>query len=236
MKIDIHSHLLPGIDDGCKDINESLKALDEAKKAGIKNIICTPHINCYHLQDKEKISSLYSDLKKEATKREITLFLGNEVLLTNDMIDHLKQNMAFSLGDTKYLLVEFKRNENMPFENLLSLLDEVTDLGYQIILAHPEYYKNYRSIDKMYLLKEQGILLQLDATSVFRKYHSRQVVQFTKKLLKENLVDFIASDIHQTKERNYNNYLKAYRKISRKYGKNKTNRLFENNLVTKELS
>jgi len=59
VKTDIHSHLLPSIDDGCKDIDDSLKALDQAKKAGVRNIICTPHVNCYKKQDKEKIHELY---------------------------------------------------------------------------------------------------------------------------------------------------------------------------------
>lgn len=234
MKTDIHSHVLPSIDDGCKDIDDSLKALDQAKKAGVRNIICTPHVNCYKKQDKEKIHELYERLKIEANKRNINLFLGNEVLLTNDMIELLKQDMVFSLADTKYLLVEFKRNENRPFEDIVSLLDEVIDLGYKVILAHPEYYSNYRSISKMKILKQQGILLQMDATSILRKYHSRQVVHFTKKILKEKLIDFISSDIHQTEERNYKNYLRCYRKMKRRYGKKQVTKLFENDSIIEE--
>lgn len=231
MKIDIHSHILPTVDDGAKNIEESLTALKDAKNAGIQTIICTPHVNCYKRQEKEKIIQQFEFLREKAVSYGIHLFLGNEILLTSDMIEQIKLGNVFSLANTDYLLVEFKRNESMPFENVLSMLEELLDFGYKIILAHPEYYPSYRSINKMIQLKEQGVFLQIDATSILRKFHSKAVVQFTKKLIKENLADVVGSDIHQTNERNYRNYLRSYKKIKKKYGKKKAKQLFEDSPI-----
>lgn len=227
--IDIHSHIIYGVDDGAKKRQDSIKYLDEASKCGVKSIICTPHI-CHGRREKlEKIVNNFIDIKEYADSIGIDLKLGMEILITHETFDLLKNKHLRSLDGKKYVLVEFKRRENMDIDDIIYMMEEIMDLGYIPILAHPELYINYRNISYIKRIKESGILLQMDATSIFRKNSGRKVYKFSKKLLKERLIDFVASDTHCNKKRNYKYYKKAYKKISRKYGKRYADILFIEN-------
>ena len=168
-------------------------------------------------------------MKDAALKYGIELYLGTEIMLTFNTLELFKKNKMRSLNGSKYILVEVKRNEKMDVEDLIYSIEELKLLGYIPILAHPELYKYYRSIDTMKRIKEMGILLQMDCTSVLRKTSSKNVYKFSKKLLKEKLIDFVASDSHCTNKRNFKSYKKAYNKIKRKYGKIYANTLFKEN-------
>lgn len=227
--IDIHSHIIHCVDDGSRSLDESLIYLKQAKKVGIKKIICTPHISVCDIPRINQIKKNYLVLKDYAGKLGIQLYLGTEIMLTENTIDLFKKNKMRSLNGSKYILIEVKRNERMDVEDLIYLLEELKVLGYVPILAHPELYRYYGEINIIRRIKEMGILLQMNATSLCKKTSSKRIYKFSKKLLKENLIDFIASDTHCTKQRNYNSYEKAYKKIKRKYGKNYANILFREN-------
>lgn len=225
--IDIHCHIINNVDDGSNSLEQSLRELIIAKKMGMKNIICTSHI-CYGKDNKlSKIENNYNILKEYSKILGVNLYLGNEILYNNDIIELLKSKKIKSLNDSKYILIEFKRNENMNFEQLLNCLEELLDHGYKVILAHPELYLNYNKIEYMKKLKEEGILLQLDASSILRK--NKRIYKFSKKLLKNNLIDFVASDNHCNSKRNYYVFKKAYKKIKRKYKKDYVNKIFYEN-------
>lgn len=226
--IDIHSHLIFDVDDGSKSLEQSLKYLEEARKMGIKKIICTPHM-CHGFRQKAvKIVNNFKILKEEAKKYDIDLYLGNEIMMTNETVDLLKNKKITSLNRSKYLLVEFKRNENINIDNLIEMLEDLLDSGYMVILAHPELYINYRNLEYMKKIKESGIMLQMDATSILRGYSDIKTRNFSKKLLNNQLIDFIASDTHCTKTRNYTVFKKSYLKIKRK-NKEYAELLFETN-------
>lgn len=227
--IDIHSHIIHCVDDGSRSLDDSLIYLKQAKKAGIKKIICTPHISICDVSRINLIKKNYLILKEEAEALGIQLYLGTEIMLTENTIDLFKRNKMRSLNGSKYILIEVKRNERMDVEDLIYSLEEIKTLGYVPILAHPELYRYYREIGTIRRIKEMGILLQMNATSLFKKTSSKKVYKFSHKLLKEKLIDFVASDTHCTKQRNYNNYKKAYKKIRRKYGKNYASILFKEN-------
>lgn len=227
--IDIHSHIIYDVDDGADSKDDSIKYLDQAKKVGIDKIVCTPHIRKGTTEKIEKIIKNFLDIKTYAEKIGINIFLGTEIMITDDTAELLKKKRLRSINGSKYVLVEFKRDENRNIEDIIYLLEELTDIGYAPILAHPELYINYRKIKYMKKIRESGVLLQLDATSINKKITASRVYKFSKKLLKENLIDVVASDNHCTSRRNYLSFLKAYKIISRKYGKKYADIIFKEN-------
>lgn len=230
--IDIHCHLINGIDDGSSSLEQSLRQLIIASKIGLKNIICTSHI-CYGKNDKlKKIENNLNILKEYSKKLGIHLYLGNEILYNHSIIDLLKEGKISTLNGTNYILVEFRRSENMDFDNLLNLLEDLVDHGYMVILAHPELYPYYSKLKYMKRLKQEGILLQLDASSILKTRGNHKIYKFSKKLLKHRLIDFVASDNHCDKKRNYYIFKKAYKKIKRRYNKEYVNNIFYNNPKT----
>lgn len=231
--IDIHSHILFDVDDGSKDLKQSIEMLNNAKSIGLTNIICTPHINFKEIScKKDIINENMKVLSKEAKKLGINLYFGNEVLLTNETYDMILDKSIYTLNNTKYVLVEFKRTEKLDMKRVLSSLEDIIDIGYIPILAHPELYHNYRKLKYVKELKKKGILLQIDATSILKKGNKRRIYRFARKLLKKELVDFAASDSHGTIKRNYLTFNEAYEKAYKKYNKEYIHTIFyENPLV-----
>lgn len=227
--IDIHSHIIYGVDDGAKTKEESIKYLEEALKQGVHSIICTPHICQGNIDKIQKIKQNFLEIKEYATSIGINLYLGTEILMTGTTANLLKRKRLRSLDGKEYALVEFKRHENMDIDSLIYMLEELIDIGYIPILAHPELYINYRDISYIKKIRESGILLQLDATSICKKTATRKIYKFSKRLLREKLIDFVASDTHCNPKRNYIAYNKAYKTISKKYGKEYANVLFVEN-------
>ncbi len=227
--VDLHSHIIYGVDDGAKTKEESIAYLKEAAKYGIKNIVCTPHICRGNAEKIERIKRNFLDIREYAEKEGIKLYLGSEILMSEDTCQLLQEKRLRSLNGSKYVLVEFRRNENMDIDSLIYMLEEITDMGYVPVLAHPELYTNYRNIKYIRRIRESGVLLQLDATSIYKRTSNRSVYKFSKKLLKEKLIDLVASDTHCNKKRNYLTHSKAYKIISRKYGKKYANIIFVDN-------
>ena len=227
--IDIHSHIIFNVDDGSKSLEQSIKELKQIKKIGLEEVICTPHMKSGNIDKIMKIKENYSHLVEEANKLGIKLYLGNEIMYSEKMLRLLKNNRLLTLNNSKYILLEFRRNERMDISNVIATLDEVIEAGYKPILAHPELYINYRNIDDIIKIKETGTLLQMDATSIVKGKSDRKVYKFSKKLLKERLIDIVSSDAHCTKKRNHITYKKAYKKVARKYTKKYADILFKEN-------
>lgn len=227
--IDIHSHILHCVDDGSRSLESSILYLKQAQKIGIKKIICTPHMSTCNISRINTIKQNFLILREESSKLGIELYLGTEILITENTIQLFKENKMRSLDGSKYILVEVKRNEKTDIENIIYLLEELMDLGYIPILAHLELYSYYRDIDIARRLKESGILLQIDSTSLFKKTSNKKIYKFTSELLSARLVDFVASDTHCTIKRSYKSYKDAYKKIKRKYGLMYADMLFKSN-------
>ena len=227
--VDIHSHIIYDVDDGAKTIDDSIKTIELLDKLNIRKVICTPHICHGSSEHIIKIKDNYLKLKGIAKQKNIDLYLGTEILLTSETTNLLLKKRLRSLEGKKYVLVEFKRNEDMEEDKAISLLEDIIDIGYKPILAHPELYNNYRNIKFLNKLKERGILLQLDASSILRSKTPSKIYKFSKKLLKERMIDIVASDNHSNEKRNYNTYKKAYDVINKKFGDEYTELLFSIN-------
>lgn len=193
--IDIHSHILYDVDDGCKTLAESLELLKIAQKEGITHIICTPHYmhNGMYNKDYQETEELFNKFKQEVRESniEIDLSLGNEIFIHPEIDELVKNKKVHTLANTNYVLVEFPmdiyRNEYDEYLYNLSILD------YKIIIAHPERYlyvqENYKFC-KRWL--DEGYLIQINQNSI----HDKVLSKVTKKLLKKGFINFIASDAH----------------------------------------
>lgn len=215
---DIHSHIIYDVDDGSKDINESIALLKELKSIGFDNVIMTPHYiegTNYCSYNDEKLTKL-NILRDEAKKHniDINLSLGNEIFINDHIIDGIQTNKIYTLNNTKYLLFE------LPFHNqILGLADIVYEMkvqGYVPILAHPERYsyfqENYKLVDE---LKEEGLLFQCNYASILG-YYGKESEKLLKYMLKNKYVDYLGTDIHHI---NKTYAIDNFKKIDKKFNK-----------------
>ena len=215
---DTHCHILYGVDDGSVSIEESLELLKAMKEAGFDHIIMTPHYienTNYCSLNKEKLSKLET-LRNEVKKQhiDINLYLGNEIYISDHIPDSIKENKAYSLNGSKYLLFE------LPFHNhILNLMDIVHEMrvaGFVPIIAHPERYDyfqdNYKYVDS---LKEEGLLFQCNFSSIIGAYGHRSE-KAMKYMLKNGYVDYLGTDLHHLKR---GTVLEEFNKIKKKIKK-----------------
>ena len=199
---DIHSHLLFGIDDGCKDINESISLLKEAEKQGVTELMITPHYieeSKYNCNNEEK-QKLFDQLVEKGKEENINikLYLGNEVFINDNFLKLLKKKEIKTLNNSKYVLLEF------PFGNMLyntkDIIYELVVAGYVPILAHPERYRIFqRHPDHIEEYLRMGVLLQGNYKSLFGKY-GREAKKTLIYLLKKHQITFLGSDCHHEKD------------------------------------
>ena len=226
-KIDIHSHLLYGIDDGNKSFEEAIVTLNNIKNMNITDIICTPHFYEFEIYNNNKVVDNYNKLKSIFKKENINLHLGNEIFLTTDTLLFLKNKCVNTLSNTNYILIELGRKTRKDKYYIYQELDNLIDNGYNVILAHPELYENYRDIKFIKKIRELGVIIQMDAESIVnKKIYNKKIYKFSKKMLKRKLVDIVASDYHDNTNRSYDNFEKAYKYILRKYKYEYTNKIF----------
>ncbi len=200
--IDIHSHILYGVDDGAKNITESIEMLKDAKSQGVDAIIATPHYrHGMFAYPKEVIEKNFSRLKQEAEKIGIQLYLGTEQHVNSMTMEYIESGRCHTLADTLYVLMEYKYETN--FSYIKESVQEVLRNGFVPIVAHVERYACMEDIGNVEFLREIGAMIQINADAVIGKDGFR-AKGYTKKLLKRGLVDFVASDCHGIKERRSN--------------------------------
>ena len=224
--IDIHTHIIPYVDDGSKTTEDSLKILEEEIRQGVTDVICTPHFRRGMFEKSlEETEREFKIFKKEVEKAKlnINIYLGQEIYIhgMSSFGRYIDNNYIRPLNNTNFYLLEFSYFDEI----------DITEIAYNIhlskrkvIIAHIERY-TYLTIDDARELKNIGAYIQVNASSVLGK-HGFIIKRKVSKLLKEGLVDFIASDIHSNRV----NYLeKAKKYIDKKYGLEYSNKLFEEN-------
>lgn len=200
--IDIHSHILPGIDDGSQDFDASIQMLKQASADGIAQIILTPHNKpARHNADPLIIESLLAELRKRMEDEGIAIKLhgGNELYYRNGLAEEIMDGKALTLAGSNYVLTEFNPMEDYDYirYGVYSLIAE----GYHPILAHAERYSKINGkANRVEDLIEMGCYIQVNAGSVMGVL-GFQTKFFVRRLLKEQLVHFVATDAHDTKER-----------------------------------
>ena len=194
--IDIHSHLLPGIDDGAKSIEDTSEMLLKLKSIGFEKCITTPHsLPGVWENTKEGILTSFIQTKSELPKSisEMLHITASEYMMNETFHERIQTDELLTIKDN-LVLVEMSYL-NPPLA-LLDIIFELKLKGYQPILAHPERYFFYHQNQKMYkTLKELDVLFQLNLLSVVG-YYGSSVAIIADRLLKENLIDFVGSDVH----------------------------------------
>lgn len=228
--IDIHSHLLYGIDDGSKSIEDSVDIIKNMQDIGFTDIILTPH----YIKESNYNSSRSNNIKllgklKEALKAnniDVNLYLGNEIYIDDDIYDLLKNNEISTLNDSRFLLIELPMNGEYP--NYIDIFEHLINKGYRVILAHPERYISFQNdLSKVDELEKIGVYFQSNLESILGSY-GKGAVKAIKKLLKQKKISFLATDIHH-KKRDYNKFEKAKKKIRRYLSKEELNILLYEN-------
>ena len=214
--IDIHSHLLYGIDDGSKSIEDSVDIIRDLSEIGYTDIILTPHYISHskYSSSKDNNSILLDNLKNALNIQNINvnLYLGNEIYINHHISNLLESGEISCLNDSQYLLIVLSMNGEYDY---MDVFEDLIYDGYKIILAHPERYHSFqRDFDKIYELEEIGVYFQCNIESILGSY-GKGAVKMVKRMFKEKKVSFLATDIHH-KKRDYGKFDRAKRKI-RKY-------------------
>lgn len=201
--IDIHSHILPGIDDGSKSIKMTLEMLKKAEAEGIMNIVATPHFRrgCFdtpYSEITEIVKKINSFIKSEGVT--INVIPGQEVYFSEKIIDDFESGVIGTINGGKYMLVEFSMRR-IPKE-ALDYMYELKLRGITPIIAHPERYSDViGNIEVLNQFIDEGCLLQLNAGSI-RGDFGKTVKKTAEKLIKAGAYSFIGSDAHNNQNRN----------------------------------
>lgn len=195
--IDLHSHVIPEIDDGSHTFEESYEIFTEAVDAGISKIISTSHYLENSYEEEEKNRKLWITQMNDVLKQKkiaIELLIGSEIYVTPNIVKLIREEKASTLADSKYVLFE------LPMHNKIMYLEEVIfslqSAGFIPIIAHPERY-SYVQKDPIILeeLIEKGVLFQANYASCIG-YYGRSAKTTLAKLLKANYITFLGSDVH----------------------------------------
>jgi len=196
LKVDFHSHLIPGIDDGSKDIEDSIQMIRRFKELGYQKLITTPHVmSDFYKNDPEIILSGLENLKEELKKQniEIEIEAAAEYYLDEELENKVKSKEVLTFGDN-YLLFELPFVSEPP--NLASTVFEMQTNGYKPILAHPERYGFwYKDFDKYHELRNKGVFMQLNILSLIGHY-SPETKKIAERMIDEDLISFIGTDCH----------------------------------------
>jgi tyrosine-protein phosphatase YwqE len=202
LKVDIHSHLIPGIDDGAKDLEDSIELIKKLKELGYSKLITTPHImSDSYPNSKDTILQGLDILKKELKKEAIVIEIeaAAEHYLDENFLNILEKQEVLPIAK-EYLLFETSYISK-PI-NLEDLIYEIKINGYKPILAHPERYRYIKNLDLEYSrLKELGVYLQVNINSL-NGYYGKDAHKKSQFLLERGYIDFLGTDTHHTKHLN----------------------------------
>jgi protein-tyrosine phosphatase len=202
--IDIHCHILPSLDDGAKDINESIAMAREAGKEGVDTIIATPHHKNGQFENrKQDILKEVSQLNEVLQKENIPLDIlpGQETRIFGEYLEEEEFTHILPLNETQYVFVELPSSHVPRYTE--RLLFDVQLKGLTPIIVHPERNSEIISNpDVLYNLVKKGALTQVTASSVAGRF-GKKIQKFSSQLIEANLTHFLASDAHNVNNRTF---------------------------------
>ncbi|MEH7336777.1 CpsB/CapC family capsule biosynthesis tyrosine phosphatase [Neobacillus drentensis] len=216
--IDIHCHILPGVDDGAKSLAESIEMAKHAVEDGIKTIIATPHHkNSKYENPKTQIIDKVNDLNKALVKEGIDLKIlhGQETRIYGEILEDLEIGDILTLVESKYLFIELPSGHVPRYTERLFF--DIQMKGLIPIIVHPE--RNQELIERpdvLYNLVEKGALSQVTASSL-SGYFGKKIKNFSHQLIEANLTHFIASDAHNVQNRSFK-MSEAFNIVENKFG------------------
>ncbi len=227
--IDIHTHILPYVDDGSPDLKTSIELIEYEISQGVTDIFVTPH----YYRFREFISSyqenvkIFEELLEEVRKLglSIHLYLGNEIYYDENTMSRLDTKEIVPLANTKNVLVEFSMFRDRG--DIPDAINNLTAKGYVPIIAHPERYLYITDMDDYRKMRKMGAKLQINASSLLGDYGNK-IKKFVLTLIKNDLVDFVASDIHDFRIKGLS---EAYQVVAKKFSEEVAERLFCNRSI-----
>ena len=227
--IDIHAHILPGIDDGARTLADSVEIVRWLSMQGVTDVIVTPHFvdETIYVSPRRDNLKLLKDLKEKIAEEgiKVNLYLGNEIYINSKIEELIKEKTISTMADSKYLLVELPINGRDAHHE--DYLKDLIDKGYKVILAHPERYaflqEDYGAAKE---LIEMGLLFQCNMRSILGKYGSG-AKKTVKKMIKDGLVFTFSTDIHHVGRKN--DIELAQKKLAKYYDEKELKKLLVSN-------
>lgn len=225
--VDIHCHLLYGVDDGAKTLEDSIAMLDVAVDEGVTDIILTPHYrHGMFPYPGDVIRKHFIQLQLESAKRGVQLHLGCEYHVNSRILTYLEEKRVLSLAGSEYVLTEYAHNTEEAYIRQMS--EDLLCHGYIPVIAHIERYDCFRkTIQLASQLRKQGVWIQINADAVLGK-NGFGTRRFCKNLLERDAVDVIASDSHDVTDRR-NHLGQCYDFVAKRYGVATADRLMDSN-------
>ncbi|HEM3276163.1 TPA: tyrosine protein phosphatase [Streptococcus suis] len=232
--IDIHSHIIFGVDDGPKTIEESLSLISEAYRQGVRYIVATSHRRKGMFETPEKIIMINFLQLKEAVAEvypEIRLCYGAELYYSKDILSKLEKKKVPTLNGSRYILLEF--STNTPWKEIQEAVNEMTLLGLTSVLAHIERYDALAfQSERVEELIDKGCYTQVNSNHVLKPAligeRAKEFKKRTRYFLEQDLVHCVASDMHNLYSRPP--FMReAYQLVKKEYGEDRAKALFKKN-------
>lgn len=199
--IDIHNHIIQGVDDGSKNIDMSLDMARIYLKNGIKEVIATPHYiekDSLSLDRNKKALEILRQALKD-NDLDLQVYLGNEVYISMDILKDIKEKRVATLNKSRYVLIEFPMNDIPIYTD--SVIYDLLLNGYVPIIAHPErYLKVQENPNILFELIKKGALAQLNLPSL-EGFYGKKVKETAKILLENKMIHFVGTDAHTNRKR-----------------------------------
>ncbi|PKM96264.1 MAG: hypothetical protein CVU84_00685 [Firmicutes bacterium HGW-Firmicutes-1] len=225
--MDIHSHIIYGLDDGAKTIEDSELMINMAYNDGIRSMIATPHYNKYYIYDIESMEKRFQEIvdKFKEDKSDLKFYLGNEAYLDEYLLEALVGGKCKTLGGSQYVLIELSYNS--PLQMVKKMLFDIIISGYIPIIAHCERLIGTKDdLNKIIELKEMGCYMQINV-SILNK-SKIWLKRWLLKRLKDHTISFVSSDAHNISNRRPI-LMDAYNMVSKKIGREIADNVFLSN-------
>ncbi|WP_319558011.1 tyrosine-protein phosphatase [Thiomicrorhabdus sp.] len=195
-KVDLHSHLIPGIDDGVVDLQEALTIVRRFSEMGYQKLITTPHSMSHRFPNDSKTILEGCKALQRAVVAEglpVEIEAASEYYLDETVMDAISKRDVLTFGNNYFL---FELSHHAPMPHLHEWLHEIKLAGYKLLLAHPERYPYFfNDFSKIEALKERGVFFQLNLISL-SEFYSPVVKKNALKLIDAGMIDFVGSDAH----------------------------------------
>lgn len=227
--VDMHCHILPGVDDGAADLTMSKKILQMEYEQGVRRIIFTPHYReRYFETDRMTLIKQYYQVKSLIKKMglKIHIHLGCECHCHEQLGEHLQNGFCLTMAKGNYVLVEFSSSDN--YAKIRKYVYDMVNLGYKPVIAHIERYPcMVECPESVFSLRTLGAFIQVNADSILG-LDGKSIKKFCLRMMKDDLVDFVGSDVHNCTTRK-TNIGKCASYVERKMGKAYAKRIFYEN-------
>lgn len=196
--IDVHSHLLPQVDDGSESLEQSISLMNKLADIGVSDIILTPHYSQrkgFTVPKAEICESYRAFVEKCKGETNLNIYLGNEIEFSYDVCELIKGNRLLTLANSEFILIEF--HPLVSYSDFEAAVQNVVGTGHRPVIAHVERYVNLGDeLDKLEILKNMGVTYQINLPSFMSS--SRSLKKRLKRIVKQRLADYVGNDTHHS--------------------------------------